>query len=708
MEINQKYIFLYPRIILMVQLLFIILSSKNTRTLCQDSQNEIILKMKGPNKKYLLGEQNSDGYFFQGEYPEKIIINNKVYKENIYNITIELDLDINNITMIWNINYIIFSFMFSNCQNLLEVDLSHFNISGGGFKLDKMFSNCKSLTSVKFFDNINNYINLNYMFSGCTSLSYLNIPNITISSTRNVDMTYMFLNCTSLTFVNISNILNYSSGDVIMNYMFSRCTSLTYVNISNILINSNGDVEMTYMFSGCNSLNYVSISNIQNHSNGEINMYNMLSYSFSLNYVSISNIQNHSNGDITMSYMLSCCIYLNQVSLSYIKNHMNGDITMSYMFSGCNSLNNVSMSNITNYGTGDITKDNMFSNETLCINIFEENIISNTVEEVNSYISENIKNKESIYLDKEVTNINNINLIQEETSNDIKNKILSENFDLNSIKNGTDLIIEEEEKGIKYILTSLENQNKNIENDNMTIVNLGDCEKELRKKYGISGDIFMLKVEKEQEGFKIPKIEYELFAVLNSGKRVQLNLDICEGLNACIYIPINKSENECEKNDLNGGFYHNICYAYSVNNSVDVPLISRKTEFIENNWTLCEENCEFERCDYVIGKAICSCMIKIKMPLISEISFDKNIIINKFKNFKSVANINILKCYYLIFNKKYFTKNIGFITFCPVIIFYIISAFIFFFKDIKKIHKIIHDIKVNKKDKGNKKKKKQK
>ena len=127
--------------------------------------------------------------------------------------------------------------------------------------------------------------------------------------------------------------------------------------------------------------------------------------------------------------------------------------------------------------------------------------------------------------------------------------------------------------------------------------------------------------------------------------------------------------------------------------------------FIENNLTLCEENCEFERCDYTIGKAICSCMIKIKMPLISEISFDKNIIIDKFKNFKSLSNINILKCYYLIYNKN-LIKNIGFITFCPVIIFYIISIFIFWLKDIKKIHKIIQDIKVRKKDQGNQKKKK--
>ena len=113
--------------------------------------------------------------------------------------------------------------------------------------------------------------------------------------------------------------------------------------------------------------------------------------------------------------------------------------------------------------------------------------------------------------------------------------------------------------------------------------------------------------------------------------------------------------------------------------------------------TLCEENCDYERYDFEIGKAICSCLTKIKMPLISEISFDKNKIIEKFKDFKSVANFFILKCYYLLLNKERIIKNIGFFIICPVFIFYTISIIIFCCKDIKTIKNNIDNITIVKK-----------
>ena len=99
--------------------------------------------------------------------------------------------------------------------------------------------------------------------------------------------------------------------------------------------------------------------------------------------------------------------------------------------------------------------------------------------------------------------------------------------------------------------------------------------------------------------------------------------------------------------------------------------------------TLCEENCDYERYDFEMGKAICSCLIKIKMPLITEISFYKNKIIEKFNDFKNAVNVYILKCYYLLLNKEGIIKNIGIFIICPVFIFYNISIFILCCKDIR-------------------------
>ena len=102
--------------------------------------------------------------------------------------------------------------------------------------------------------------------------------------------------------------------------------------------------------------------------------------------------------------------------------------------------------------------------------------------------------------------------------------------------------------------------------------------------------------------------------------------------------------------------------------------------------------CEVERYDSSIGNEICSCLTKIKMPLISEISFDKNKLMKKFKDIKNIINIKILKCYYLLINKKANLINIGFCSICPIFIFRFISAFSFCCKEPKKIKKIISDI----------------
>ena len=290
------------------------------------------------------------------------------------------------------------------------------------------------------------------------------------------------------------------------------------------------------------------------------------------------------------------------------------------------------------------------------------------------------------------TNINktHLNIIQNEILQGIRSELMDETFNTTNIKDGKDIIIEEE--GIKFILTSINNQINNIENKNITNINLGKCETELRNKYHISGDIYIIKIDKEVEGLKIPKIEYEVYAYLDNNKLEKLNLNICEKIKIDIYIPYNLSKDDEDIYDIKSGYYTNICYIYTANVDFDLSLFDRKNEFIENNKTLCEEDCDFEKYDETIGKVICSCLTKIKMPLIPEISFDKNKIIEKFKNVKSLININLLKCYYLLLNKKWIIKNIGFYSSCPILIIYIISLLVFCHKGTDEIEKIINDI----------------
>ena len=76
-----------------------------------------------------------------------------------------------------------------------------------------------------------NYLsNTNYMFSGCSSLTNINLSNF---NTQNVtDMRWMFSYCSSLTNINLSNFNTQNVTD--MCGMFSECSSLTNINLSNL------------------------------------------------------------------------------------------------------------------------------------------------------------------------------------------------------------------------------------------------------------------------------------------------------------------------------------------------------------------------------------------------------------------------------------------------------------------------------------------
>ena len=78
-------------------------------------------------------------------------------------------------------------------------------------------------------------------------------------------------------------------------------------------------------------------------------------------------------------------------------------------------------------------------------------------------------------------------------------------------------------------LTTLENQKNNI-NNNMTKLDLGECETLLRKEYNIANSekLYMKKIDIAQEGMKIPKIEYDVYYKSSGTNLIKLNLTVCE------------------------------------------------------------------------------------------------------------------------------------------------------------------------------------
>ena len=113
-------------------------------------------------------------------------------------------------------------------------------------------------------DNMNEILNLcdwdkikdcTYMFTGCTSITSLDVSNFNTSNVTN--MSCMFVSCTvlkslDLSSFNTSNVVNMSS-------MFSSCDNLASLDISSFYTSKVTNISS--MFNGCNDLTELDISN---------------------------------------------------------------------------------------------------------------------------------------------------------------------------------------------------------------------------------------------------------------------------------------------------------------------------------------------------------------------------------------------------------------------------------------------------------------
>jgi len=120
--------------------------------------------------------------------------------------------------------------------------------------------------------------------------------------------------------------------------------------------------------------------------------------------------------------------------------------------------------------------------------------------------------------------------------------------------------------------------------------------------------------------------------------------------------------------------------------------------------SVCEEECDFTQYDEKNNKVLCSCYIKVKLPLISEIKVDKEKLISNFKNIKNIGNFKVLSCLYLLYNFSNILTNSA--NFMVIILFILslISIFIFICYNSKKIKNYIwiFQNKLNKKEKEKK------
>ena len=300
-------------------------------------------------------------------------------------------------------------------------------------------------------------------------------------------------------------------------------------------------------------------------------------------------------------------------------------------------------------------------NESFNISILANIKHSKYIEETKNFIN-NTENKSKL-----ITNINEF----------IKN-----NINLDYIDDNEELIIPKDEMTFTFTSTFLQDKE---ENSNSTNINLGECENILKEFYNISEEskLYILKIDKEQKDKNYPQIEYEVFYPLIDGNIELLNLSLCDGIGIEIFIPIIINDT-IDKYDPNSKYYNDICTKATSENNTDIPLKDRRNEFIKNDMSLCEENCELIDYDNNKKRAKCKCNAKTSLSL-DNIELESKNLVKNFIDIKKITNIDVVKCYKVAFNKKNIKNNYGFFIIIFIFILYLICIFIFYCKSKKKL-----------------------
>ena len=192
---------------------------------------------------------------------------------------------------------------------------------------------------------------------------------------------------------------------------------------------------------------------------------------------------------------------------------------------------------------------------------------------------------------------------------------------------------------------------------------------------------------------KIPKIEYDIYSKLNDTNLIKLNLSVCNNINIDFSIPVYISEKEnIDEYNISSGYYNDKCYPAKSEGNADITIKDRQKEFIDKNKTVCQENCDFTEYNYDTKKAKCSCKVEESSSSSKDIIINITEIYGNFKDIKSRINIDILKCYKVLFTKEGLINNIASYIIIFLIILHVIMMILFYIKDLNKIKKIIEEI----------------
>ena len=253
------------------------------------------------------------------------------------------------------------------------------------------------------------------------------------------------------------------------------------------------------------------------------------------------------------------------------------------------------------------------------------------------------------------------------------------------------------ENNMTFEITTTQKEKKELNDksirDNLTIIDIEECEKILRDFYDINENISLIFLKSENLN-SIPSeknVQYEIYESINKTK---LNLSLCEGTDINLYFPIElNSKTQQLYEDLNkqgydlfnikDKFYQDICTPYKSENSTDILLSDRINDFYykNNNLTSCQENCDYSDYNKETKLLKCKCSVNTEpIDYKNQKKFTPKQIYESFYDVLKYSNYKILKCYKLIIEKDLFSSNIGNILVLIIFGIYICFLIIFIFK----------------------------
>lgn len=288
-----------------------------------------------------------------------------------------------------------FESMYEDCELLTSISLSLDNFSISTINCEKMFKNCKNLTSITFVDTADDEWNkvreCKEMFYNCQSLTSINLNSINLSQITTADR--MFSGCTNLTTISLNDYVE--ELPITATDMFASCSNLVGGAGFNYYDKDHVDGELARTDHGGLYPGYLTCNSAARVVTIGVTMHNdwFTAFSSDINKASISAIKFYTNADMgTVTKMFrigaykdndttkKCYAYLNssnELLLHVPKINTSANANFSGAFKDFTSMTRIDGINLLNVQT--VTNlSSLFENDTSLIN-FDVNGVSNWV-----------------------------------------------------------------------------------------------------------------------------------------------------------------------------------------------------------------------------------------------------------------------------------------------------------------------------------------